>query len=63
MKVRRITLQPKDIPGAVFDANRRIEDHSVNELKRWLEVRGLKRSGNKPALVVRYVSYNGKKLN
>jgi hypothetical protein len=48
-----ITLSPKDVPGACLFPGREIIDHTVEQLKRWLEVRGLKRTGKKLDLAER----------
>lgn len=50
-------LSEEDVPGAKFK-HVVIEEHSVAELKRWLECRGLKRTGRKADLVKRYVALN-----
>lgn len=47
-------LNAKDVPGAELTfAN--IKDHNVTQLKRWLECRGLPKTGKKTELVERYV--------
>lgn len=47
-----VMLSEEDVPGAKF-THMNIEQHSVRELKRWLECRGLKKTGNKKELVER----------
>ena len=47
-----ITLCESDVPGAKF-VHETICNHSVIELKRWLECRGLPVSGKKQDLVLR----------
>ncbi|CAG9814135.1 unnamed protein product [Phaedon cochleariae] len=48
-----MSLLPGDVPGAVLQDNVSLEDHSVLELKRWLECRGLKKQGTKEELIKR----------
>ncbi|KAI0214445.1 hypothetical protein LSAT2_000458 [Lamellibrachia satsuma] len=45
-------LTEVDVPGATF-VYAKLEKHSVDQLRRWLACRGLKRSGNKSALLER----------
>ena len=49
--MERVDLTDDDVPGArlLKDPN----DHTVEELKRWLECHGLKRTGRKGELVER----------
>ena len=51
-KIFAITLDENEIPGAKFRCSD-VSAHSVMELKRWLECRGLKTTGTKPELVKR----------
>ena len=51
-----VKLKEKDVPGATFMYSA-IEKHSVLRLRRWLECRGIKRSGTKSLLLERYVCY------
>ena len=51
--VYSVKLTIDDVPGAKFKYTT-INEHSVIELKRWLECRGLPISGNKDELVKRY---------
>ena len=46
-----IKLAPEDVPGAILSAEP--EDCTVLALQRWLECRGMKKSGNKPELLDR----------
>lgn len=50
--VYSVKLTADDVPGAKFKYSN-INEHSVLELKRWLECRGLPTSGNKDELVKR----------
>ena len=43
-------LEPEDVPGAKLKFPR-VKDHSVQELRRWLECRGLKITGNKELIL------------
>ena len=43
-------LNEEDVPGASF-IYAKLEKHSVDQLIRWLACRGIKRSGNKTALL------------
>ena len=47
-----ILLTEEDVPGASF-TYAQLERHSVEQLRRWLVCRGMKRSGNKSALLQR----------
>ncbi|KAK4882500.1 hypothetical protein RN001_005819 [Aquatica leii] len=47
---RSIALRP--VPGAVLQ-HTNVADHSILQLQRWLECRGLKKSGNKLELLER----------
>ena len=49
----KVLLTESDVPGASLN-DRRPEDLTVVELKRWLACRGAHRSGTKPELVKRY---------
>ena len=49
-----VKLKEKDVPGATFMYSA-IEKHSVLQLRRWLECRGMKRSGTKSLLLERCV--------
>lgn len=51
-KIYAIKLNEEDVPGAKFRCSD-VSEHSVMELKRWLECRGLTTSGKKPELVQR----------
>ena len=53
-----VKLKEKDVPRATFMYSA-IEKHSacVLQLRRWLECRGIKRSGTKSLLLERYVCY------
>ncbi|KAF5286774.1 hypothetical protein FQR65_LT12444 [Abscondita terminalis] len=46
-----LKLLPSDVPGATLSCN--LHDHSVQELRRWLECRGLNQSGRKEDLIER----------
>ena len=48
-----VELTVNDVPGAAFMYSD-IEKHSVLQLRRWLECRGMKRSGTKSLLLERY---------
>lgn len=48
----KIDLTAEDIPGAKLDINK-LEDYSNMQLKRWLECRGIKSSGNRTELLKR----------
>ncbi|CAC5369928.1 unnamed protein product [Mytilus coruscus] len=48
----KIKLTDKDIPGAKIDLND-FESYGNVQLKRWLQCRGVKTSGNKPELIQR----------
>ena len=45
-------LSEEDVPGASF-IYAKLDKHSVDQLRRWLAWRGIKRSGNKTALLER----------
>ena len=47
-----ITLNENDVPGAAL-LFKDIDLHSVIQLKRWLQCRGLKQMGNKTELIQR----------
>ena len=47
-----IKLNENDVPGAKLMGE--VEAHSNVQLKRWLECRGLVRSGNRQELIKRY---------
>jgi hypothetical protein len=51
-KMYAVKLTENDVPGAKFRSCD-ISEHSVVELQRWLQCRGLKLSGNKPELIDR----------
>lgn len=51
-KVFSVKLSEDDVPGAKFHCSD-ISEHSVCELKRWLECRGLNVSGQKTDLIER----------
>ena len=51
-KWRRLTLTEEDVPGASL-TYAQLERHSVEQLRRWLVCRGMKRFGNKSALLQR----------
>ena len=52
-----VQLNENDVPGAKFRSTN-VNEHSMIELKRWLEYRGLQTSGNKQQLIERYVNNN-----
>ena len=56
-KIYTIHLHENDVPGAKFQCSE-ISEHSVCELKRWIECRGLITNGKKSELVKRYVKTN-----
>ncbi|CAG9812708.1 unnamed protein product [Phaedon cochleariae] len=45
--------RPEDVPGAILRHPESLENHSVLELQRWLECRGLKKVGSKVELIAR----------
>lgn len=47
-----VKLSEDDVPGAKF-IHKKIEHHSVSQLRRWLEARGLHVKGKKDDLVQR----------
>ena len=49
-----VELTVNDVPGAAFMYSD-IEKHSALQLRRWLECRGMKRSGTTSLLLERYV--------
>lgn len=51
-KIYSIKLEETDVPGAKFRCSD-VSEHSVVELKRWLECRGMLQAGTKPELVKR----------
>ena len=52
----KVILSEEDIPGAKIPRES-VEQCSVVQLKRWLLCRGAKTTGNKKALVTRYVRF------
>ena len=52
----KVILSEEDIPGAKIPRET-VEQCSVVQLKRWLLCRGAKTTGNKKALVTRYVRF------
>ena len=51
-RIPKKTLSPDDVPGAYINIDN-FESCSIVQLKRWLECRGLKTTGNKPDLLQR----------
>ncbi|KAG5888917.1 hypothetical protein JTB14_019413 [Gonioctena quinquepunctata] len=51
--MNNITLLAEDVPGANLREGISLFDHSMQELERWLECRGLKKTGKKTDLVER----------
>jgi len=51
-KIYTIKLEENDVPGAKFRCSD-VAEHSVVELKRWLECRGIATIETKPELVKR----------
>ncbi|KAF5278913.1 hypothetical protein FQR65_LT15488 [Abscondita terminalis] len=49
----KVTLKPEDVSAAVLQHNLQVADHSNLQLQRWLECRGLKKTGTKMELVKR----------
>ena len=45
-------LSEEDVPGAYF-IYAKLNKHSVDQLRRWLACQGIRRSGNKTALLER----------
>ena len=52
---QKVYLADDDVPGAKIDTNQ-LESYSNVQLKRWLECRGVKSSGNRPELLQRWVT-------
>ena len=52
----KVILSEEDIPGARIPRET-VQQCSVPQLKRWLLCRGAKTTGNKKALVTRYVRF------
>lgn len=50
-----VHLKENDIPGAKF-VHKNVEEHTVVQLKRWLDCRSLKTNGKKEDLINRLVS-------
>ena len=48
----KIVLTDDDVPGAKIDTNQ-LGSYGNVQLKRWLECRGIKSSGNRPELLQR----------
>lgn len=53
-----VTLKPEDVPGAVLQQDRILQDCTNLELQRWLECRGLKKHGNKSELIERFILFH-----
>ncbi|KAF5270830.1 hypothetical protein FQR65_LT17785 [Abscondita terminalis] len=51
-----VSLEPKEVPGAVLPYDINIEDCSNFILQRWSECRGLKKTGNKGELIQRVIN-------
>jgi hypothetical protein len=51
-RIPKKTISPDDVPGAYINIDN-FESCSIVQLKRWLECRGLKTTGNKPDLLQR----------
>ena len=51
-----VKLTENDVPGAKFYKSE-ISEHSVIELTRWLQCRGLSSAGKKQELIDRYVLF------
>ena len=49
---KKINLTSEDVPGAKIDIDN-IDKYSNVQLKRWLECRALKTTGNRPDLIQR----------
>jgi len=49
-----INLLPEDVPGAILKYEI-VEKNGVENLRRWLATRGLRRTGAKRELVARWV--------
>ena len=49
-----VKLTEDDVPGAKLCKNKNINEHSVIQLKRWLECRNVQVTGKKSTLVARY---------
>ena len=52
--IKVIKLSEDEVPGAKFKG-KDVEEHTNIQLKRWLECRGLKKSGKRTDLLNRYV--------
>ena len=50
------SLNAEDVPGAKLSEFLTINQHSVTQLKRWLDCRGILSSGKKTELIKRYVT-------
>ena len=48
----RVFLTENDVPGAKFCYNS-VEEHTIVQLRRWLECRGLQTAGTKAILIER----------
>jgi SAP domain len=53
-----VLLNEEDVPGAKFVSGE-VSEHSIAQLKRWLQFRGLKSSGKKETLVDRQAVQRG----
>ena len=56
---QKINLSSDDVPGAYINIDD-FESSSIVQLKRWVECRGLKATGNKPDLLQRWIILNEK---
>jgi len=57
-----VNLEEVDVPGAKL-AYPLVEQHSNVQLQRWLECRSLPKTGNRSALIDRYVELEVESMN